>query len=261
MTAQDGSIHLLRNGEHSWTREESLSHILPGQTLFLDLPVPEPKTQLHVSSKNLLGAYVQRVTTHIKQLRNLPSGLVTFARHFATGQYEEIEIGSHNRDAFGLRKFIVVGTGTEKLVALDSANGGDLVWSLLVGRSVKGMRVLRESSAVRGQPPVIGVLVEKDGSCQFLQVNGLDGTILEEEVDVGTGEIVKTFLAPVGVVDSQGRRGLVVVTKKGDVKILPEGKDIYNAAAKFDDNFYYSIHEGDIVSGYFLDYKVLPSSN
>jgi hypothetical protein len=258
MTAQDGSIHLLRNGEHSWTREESLTHILPEQTLFLDLPVPEPKTQLHVSSKNLLRAYVQRVTTHIKQLPNLPSGLVTFTRHFATGRYEEIELGISNRDAFGLRKFIIVGTETGKLVALDSSNGGNFVWSLLAGKGSKGMWLLRESSAVRGQPPVVGVLIERDGSCRFLQVNGLDGTILEE-VDVGTGEIVKTFLAPAGVVDSQGRRGLVVVTKKGDVKILPEGKDVYNAAAKLDDNTYYSIHDRDIVSGYFLDYKVLQS--
>jgi hypothetical protein len=253
ITAQDGSIHLLRNTEHTWTREESLANVQ--HTLFLDLPIPEPKVHLKVSTGNLVSIYIDRLMTHIKQLRNLPYGLVTFARHFASGRYEEIELGSTNRDAFGLRKFIIVATGNGKLVALDSANGGNIVWSRFVpGAQVYGMWTLRESSAVRGQPPLIGVLLSIDGLYVFAQINGLDGTTVEKE-GVEIVDFVKAFLAP-GVMDSQGRRGVVVVTKKGDIKILPENKDLYNAAMKLGENFYYSVQEKDAVQGYFLDFMV-----
>src|ERR1700738_855379 len=178
ITAQDGSVHLLRNNEHTWTREESLAHILPQYTLFLDLPVPEPKLRINVSTGTLLAAYVDRVSAHIKQLRNLPSGLATFARHFATGRYEEIELGTTNRDAFGLRKFIIVVTTTGKILALDSANSGNVVWSrFFTNDKVYAMWTLRDSSAIRGHPPLIGFLSQPkgDGDIMFIQANGLDG--------------------------------------------------------------------------------------
>src|SRR5277367_2514890 len=151
ITASDGSIHLLRNNEHSWSREESLAHTIPSQVLFVDLPVMEPAIPHNVASTNLLSAYITRLTTHIAQLRDFPSGLMTFARHFATGKYEEIEPGSNHRDAFGLRKFVVVATETGKVLALDSASGGNIVWGRLFSETkVRGMWIVRESGARRG---------------------------------------------------------------------------------------------------------------
>jgi hypothetical protein len=256
ITADDGSIHLLQKNEHIWTREESLAHILPSDTVFLDLPVPEPKSHLNVSTQNLVSAYIDRVTTHIKQLRNLPSGLVTFARHFATGRYEEIEIGSTNRDAFGLRKFIVVATKTGKVLALDSANKGNIVWSRLfdIGAKFHGMWILRESSAVRGKPPIIGMIVENKGIYNFLQIDGLNGKVVEHE-EFHYGEldgIVKTFLTPAGIVDSEGRRN-VVITTKGGVRGLPFSPSTSSLLAQMADKLYYSVEESNAVQGYVFD--------
>jgi hypothetical protein len=266
LTTTDGSIHLLRNTVHTWTREESLSHILPEATLFLDLPVPEPKAQLHVSSSALLSAWAQRVWAHIRQLRDLPSGLAAFGRHFATGRYEEIELGSMNRDAFGVRKFIVVATGTGKLMALDSANRGNLVWNRLLpsGTNILGMWILRESSALKGRPPVVGVLFEEGGVNKFSQIDGLTGTILEEEeVELGVG-VVKSFLAPVEIVDSERRRMVIVVTDKSLVKGLPPTSETSGLLSQVKDKIYFSIQEGDAIQGYVLDsvgappYPLLP---
>lgn len=253
ITSQDGAIHLLRNNEHPWSREESLAHILPHQTVFLDLPVPEPKVHLKVSTGNLLSAYIDRCVTHIKQLQNLPSGLITFARHFATGQYEEIELGSTNRDAFGLRKFIVVATKQGKVFALDSANKGNIVWSALFGSgsNVHGMWILRESNAVRGQPPLIGMIVEEGGVYTFLQMDGLIGKVVDSE-EFHVDGIAKAFTVP-GFVDSEGRRSVVVVTAMGQTKALPSTIDTGSLSAKMSEKLFYSVEESNALQGYTFD--------
>lgn len=259
ITAQDGSIHLLRNNEHSWTREESLAHTIPEYTLFLDLPVPEPKVHLNVATGNLLSAYINRVSTHIKQLRDLPSGLKTFARHFATGRYEEIEIGSTNRDAFGLRKFIIIATGTGKLVAVDSANHGNIVWTYFIaeGADIYGMWILRESSAVRGQPPLIGVLVDSDDKTEFLQINGLDGTMYEKEpAHLEVPNIAKAFSVPIGVVDEQGRRPVVVIPTNGPAKVFPGDGNVKSWLSTISNKLYYSVQGASAIQGYFFDTEV-----
>ena len=263
ITTEDGGIHLLLNAEHPWTREESLAHINPGQILFLDLPVPEPKLRLNVSASDVLSAYLTRVKTHIKQLRDLPSGLSRFAKHFATGRYEEIELGSVNRDAFGLRKFIVLASGMGKggkVVVIDSANQGRVVWSKFFGRRarVQGMWILRESSAVRGQPPLIGVLLVDGAGCRFLQINGLDGTVVNEDVcQLGFGDVVMAFAAPLGVLDEEGRRPVVVIPKVGPAKIFPESGTSKTILERFGDKIYYSLQEDGIIQGFHLDISVI----
>ena len=249
-------MHLLRNSQHLWTREESLSHILPHTTVLLDLPVPEPKAQLHVSSSTLVDAYICRLLAHVTQLKDLPSAVVAFGRHFATGSYDEIKVGSLNRDAFGVRKFIIVATERGKVMALDSANGGNIIWSkLLPGDSrVLGMWILRESSAVRGKPPVIGVLLEENVGKKFLQVDGLTGVILEAEpVDLEGGRILKSFIAPGEIVDSERRRMVLIVTDKNIVAGLPSTPETTGLLSQLADKLYFSIHEGNAIQGYVLN--------
>ena len=258
ITVEDGSVHLLRNNEHPWTREESLAHMNPKHILFLDLPVSEPKLQLNVSTGDLLSAYVTRLTTHIKQLRNLPSSVANFARHFATGRYEEIEIGSANRDAFGLRKFIITTTDKWTVVALDSANKGNIVWRKLIpkGTQVHGMWVLRESSVVRGQPPLIGMVSSKSGQFKFSQLNGLDGSVLDEFEAVG--EVVKAFVAPSGFVDKEGRKFVLVILQNGDGLILPNGEDATALVREINDRVYYLVQDANGLQGYVFD-AVIPA--
>jgi len=203
-----------------------------------------------------LSAYIDRVVTHIAQLQNLPSGLVTFGRHFATGRYEEIDIGSTNRDAFGLRKFIVVATEAGKIFALDSSNKGNIVWTHFfeIGSKIHGMWILRESSAVRGKPPLIGVVVEKEGIYSFRQMDGLSGKIVESEkfYEDSIDKIVKTFVVP-GIADIDGRRCVVIVTKRGISKALPSTTDVHLVSAKISNKLFYSVQESDALQGYTFD--------
>jgi hypothetical protein len=225
VATEDGAIHLLRNDEHIWTREESLAHIIPEHTLFLDLPIPELKSQVNaLFSTNILATYLNRVKSHIKQLRGLPSGLLAFARHFATGSYEEIELESVYRDSFGFRKFIITGTSTGKLITLDSANRGNIAWSRYLGpdAQIHGMWILRESSVVRDKGPLLGVLLARGNHHHFLQVDALEGTIIKQTpCTVDLNRVNKVFQLPFGIVDDEGRRPIVVVPEVGEAIMLP----------------------------------------
>jgi ER membrane protein complex subunit 1 len=216
--------------------------------------VPEPKGQLHVSSSDILSAYISRVAAHIRQLGDLPAGLAAFARHFATGRYEEVEAGSVNRDAFGLRKLVIVASRLGKLLALDSANGGNVVWTRILPAEtrVRGMWILRESSAVRGKPPVIGVLTVNGVVNKFLQVDGLSGWILEEE-EVGDVPIVKSFLAPGETLDSEQRRIVVAVTDEYRPIMLPSSSEEASLFFTLADKVYFSVQEANAIQGFVLD--------
>jgi len=254
ITAQDGSIHLIRNNEHSWTREESLAHSLPCHTLFLDLPVSEPKVRLNVSRRDVLSAYIDRVITHVKQLSDLPSGLAAFARHFATGRYEEIQVESTYRDAFGLRKFIIVATETGKLLAMDSVNHGNIVWSQFFGQNyvINGVWLLRESNAVRGNPPLIGVLATAGDVKMFVQVDGLRGEIIDTEEFKLEG-MRASVLSPPGFFDKEGRRLVICVSEKGLVKALPSTDETVSLLRDIGDKLYYFTRKSDAIQGYALD--------
>jgi hypothetical protein len=166
-------------------------------------------------------------------------------------------LGSTNRDAFGLRKFILVVTQQGTLVALDSANKGNIVWRLKLGGDVLGMWILRESSAVRGQPPLVGVMISSGGSVEMALVNGLDGVEFQRDsTNLEGSNIAKAFQVPAGLVDGLGRRPVVVIPKKGTAKVLPDSAEATALLAKLGNQMYYSVQEENAVQGYFLDTEV-----
>jgi len=220
-----------------------------------------------------VSAYINRVTSHILQLRNLPSTLARFAKHFATGSYEEIELGSKFRDAFGLRKFIIVSTTTGKLLALDSANGGTPVWTKLLpfGSKIEGMGILRQSNAVRGYPPLLGVVVKEGSLYKLLQINGLDGSIRDEaEVFYSTGDIVKLFPVPSGLLATpsfkevesvlifEGKDPLMYVSDRGYAGLLPGTCHYSDVRAQIEEKLYFSVFEENAVQGYVVHTVLLP---
>jgi hypothetical protein len=265
VSSDDGAVHLLRNGDLDWTREESLANIITEETLFIDLPIMEIKSQIPSSgTTSLLSRYLNRVTTHIKQLRDLPSALITFGRHFATGKYEEIELGSIYRDAFGFRKFIVVASRTGKLFALDAADKGSIIWSAYLGQDVsfKGMWILRESNVVRDKRPLVGVLLSRAGTCQFLQVAALDGAIVEVgDCEVDLERMNKVFQVPMGILDDEGRRPIVVVSETGKATILPVSSTVNKIFERLHDKVYYTIQDSNGLQGYNLNGEVCTLSS
>ncbi|RKP08866.1 hypothetical protein THASP1DRAFT_29351 [Thamnocephalis sphaerospora] len=188
-TTADGSVHMLRDKTVSWTREESLADAafveaidLPENKLLsqdndeLDEPL---QLSEHISS---WSRFLRRVVTHVNQLSQL-------VRHFTGGDSDHAvtgKAGTHgddilHRDTFGLRKLLVFATRSGKLLALDSAHRGKIVWSRYLGtRQESAPAVVTGLFPVRTTvvkfPPLLSVVLENalEGGAVSTTVHSID---------------------------------------------------------------------------------------
>ncbi|CAG8592009.1 5924_t:CDS:10, partial [Gigaspora rosea] len=145
IVSDDGSIHFFKEDSIAWNREESLTHAT--EVEFLDLPEKKLWTQevdeLDEQSEESetispFARYVRRLMNHIEQLKDFPEYLITYVQRSATGNYSVDPSPmtkaktSLYRDTFGFRKLLIFMTRT-KLVALDTSNKGQIVWSRYFG--------------------------------------------------------------------------------------------------------------------------------
>ncbi|KAI9596273.1 hypothetical protein BDF19DRAFT_421811 [Syncephalis fuscata] len=178
-TTADGSIHLLRDTKHVWTREESLADIVSMEPI--DLPennlvswehdeLEEPvELSEHISS---IQRFTRRVTTHtdklIRYLRNLINSSDTATTNSSNESLENSDNSTTRplrKDTFGLRKLLVFVTRSGKLVALDTSHKGRVIWSRFQGSSgldkikIHGMYHVR--STIVKYPPLLALVVTK----------------------------------------------------------------------------------------------------
>ncbi|KAG0202565.1 hypothetical protein BGX28_004979 [Mortierella sp. GBA30] len=200
-STMDGSFHAYSDVESErWYREESLAYVKDVE--FVDLPERQLWTQDvdeagHVkSAKNvtILERYVERLTLHIAQLKDLPAFVLSYANPSSlfkkapvATEYSEVQIGSANntiqplyRDQFGLRKILIFSTTKGKVVAVDSANKGQIIWSRFFpwGHDIKNLVLVRHAN-VR-LPPVLAIVAETvDGGqhrmIRLYRLNALTG--------------------------------------------------------------------------------------
>lgn len=191
-STMDGSFHSYSEVESErWYREESLAYIKDVE--FVDLPERKLWTQdvneagHRKSSRNvtLIERYVERLSSHVLQLKDLPAFLISYANPSSlftkapvAVEYSEVQIGAANntipplyRDQFGLRKVLVFSTEKGKMVAVDSGNKGQIVWSRYFGwgHDIKNVVVVRQAN-VR-LPPILAVIAETiDGGVSSLYI-------------------------------------------------------------------------------------------
>ncbi|CAG8783115.1 5053_t:CDS:10, partial [Cetraspora pellucida] len=192
VTSDDGSVHFFKEDSIAWNKEESLSHAM--EVEFLDLPEKKLWTQeideLDEQSEESetispLTRYVRRLINHIEQLKDFPDYLITYAQRFATGNYSVYPSPTSKaktslyRDTFGFHKLLIFVTQT-KLVALDTSNKGQIVWSRYFGGIVSEFQkifVVR-SSTVKYPPVVVAIGIQKTDkgniTCLF-RLNALTG--------------------------------------------------------------------------------------
>ncbi|KAG0344752.1 hypothetical protein BG004_004193 [Podila humilis] len=177
----DGSFHSYTEVESErWYREESLAYVK--EVEFVDLPERKLWTQdkdetgqgSAAQNASLVGRYIQRLTTHVGQLKDLPAYVLSYANPSSlftkapsATHYTEVTIGANNtviqplyRDQFGLRKVLIFGTSKGKVVAVDSANQGQIIWSRFFpwGHDIKALTVVRHAN-VR-LPPILAMIAE-----------------------------------------------------------------------------------------------------
>ncbi|CAG8465850.1 4436_t:CDS:10 [Ambispora leptoticha] len=169
--SSDGSLYFWKDGTVSWRREESLAHAI--QAEYLDLPerklwsqeIDELAEQAEDSETiSPFQRYIRRLITHLYQLQDLFSYIATYINHFVTGDYSSPSpfTSSHDknqqglyRDTFGFRKLLIFVT-PKKLVALNTANKGEVVWSRYFGDYVTDLtQIFIVRTAMIKYPPVL----------------------------------------------------------------------------------------------------------
>ncbi|CAG8693541.1 7769_t:CDS:10, partial [Dentiscutata erythropus] len=257
--SDDGSVHFFKEDSIAWKREESLTRAI--EVEFLDLPEKKLWTQevdeLDEQSEESetispLTRYVRRLINHIEQLKDFPGYLLTYVQRFATGNYSVDSSPTSKaktsiyRDTFGFRKLLIFMTRT-KLVALDTSNKGQIVWSRYFGGSISEFQkifVVR-SSTVK-YPPVVVAIGKGNITCLF-RLNALTGEdfVTDHEIVAPTEDNVpfsipttahRIFKLPV---EEPDERTHIIALLDEDLKASS-----LKAFQKFATSFYFTLSEG-----------------
>ncbi|EWC44538.1 hypothetical protein DRE_06710 [Drechslerella stenobrocha 248] len=149
ITLADGNVILVRNGEIVWTRQEALASAVAAE--FVDIHEVEDSLEraLHAEEvSNVVTAYLKRVARHINDLKYLPAWIARFQQSIlgiaGIGEKPTSDALAA-KDTFGFRKFVVFVTRFGWVTAIDTANQGQVVWTLplakpeIMEKDIKGI--------------------------------------------------------------------------------------------------------------------------
>nr|CAG8470736.1 11817_t:CDS:10 [Entrophospora candida] len=272
----DGSIHFLKENNVIWEREESLAHTI--QVEFIDLPERKLWTQetdeLETESFNPLTRYFKRLFKHIEQLKDLPAYLTTYVQRFVTGDYSVEPISKDDkgkpilyRDTLGFRKLLISLT-KNKLVALDTGNKGQIVWSRYFGKEIRSFEklIVVRSSTVKYPPVIVAIghqIKEESYHIKFIRLNALTGEdfISNEHVENYppiysiSGISRRIFKLPVEEPDER-MHIIAVIDDDSKLHLYPNHKNSRKAFKNFTPSFYFTLSENTIHSEGLKGYSV-----
>ncbi|RPA94002.1 DUF1620-domain-containing protein [Choiromyces venosus 120613-1] len=217
-----GNTYLTRNGKSVWSRPESLVSVTASAWVELLDPAEEVAEELNVEGhKNVVGAYVHRLTRHAQELvtygpdwfTNIPKRVMDA---FLSNEIREEKDGKW-RDLFGFRKYAVVATKEGGLAALDVGKKGAIVWefSLVTSKDAgqwEGVQQIYEVS--KG---TVGVVTY--GGIYY-EIDAFEGKVLTKEA---IGGRVKSS----AILGRGGKSQVVMVVLEGDkIALLPPGSTL-----------------------------------
>ncbi|KAF9189248.1 hypothetical protein BGZ50_000864 [Haplosporangium sp. Z 11] len=283
-STMDGSFHAYSDIESErWYREESLAYVKNVE--FVDLPERKMWTQdvneagHAIKDKNMtiVGSYIERLTSHFSQLQNLPAFVLSYANPSSlfrkapvATEYSEVQIGAVNktsqplyRDQFGLRKILIFSTEKGKLVAVDSANKGQIVWSRFYawGHDIKNIILVRHAN-VR-LPPVLAMFAQTiDGGehkmIRMYRINALTG----EEYEGASFNFPAGAWIPSGYIGAfklpmeepdEKTQVLALVDERMQITTYPSTEIVQETFKAFSEDFYFMLNNeigGKELKGY-----------
>ncbi|CAG8580961.1 4772_t:CDS:10 [Paraglomus occultum] len=199
LLSADGSIHSWKDSSIAWKREEPLTHAVGVE--FVDLPEKKLWSQEvdeldedadKIETITPFNRYIRRVSTHLNQLRDLLDNLIAHITRLITNDKSAIatkksgDSASLHRDIYGFRKILVFVT-PKKIIALDSARKGEIVWTRYLNyASLELQKIFVVRAAMIKYPPVIivvGKQVTSGGEIEtrLFRLNALTGGDFEPE--------------------------------------------------------------------------------
>lgn len=123
---------MVRNGEIDWTRHEGMAGAVAAA--WAEIPGSENLASVldEEAQVSPLEAYIRRAKRHIQDLQHLPEYLATLGPRLVSsvlGADTDSQPQEFATDTFGFRKLIILATKRGRVYALDTGNGGQVVWS------------------------------------------------------------------------------------------------------------------------------------
>ncbi|KAK9765069.1 hypothetical protein K7432_006895 [Basidiobolus ranarum] len=254
------SITLFNKKEQVWVRDEALAYASAAE--FLDLPehqlldvgkgnLQDPEA---LESANPVSRYFRRIGAHLSKLVSIATDPVSFITSLTS---REPVVQDHTllyRDTFGMRKLALFATESGKVIALDTNNKGQLIWSRFFGDhhrvTFKHLYIVRPS--VVKLPPVVIVVGETlDSQLQKVTVlyrlNALTGEDLQSELQFNPAEVTFPFI-PKKIIklpleDPVEKCSILALVDSNDrFHLYPEQAEVF---AEFASSFYFTL--GDVV--------------
>ncbi|KAG0138397.1 hypothetical protein HOY82DRAFT_575518 [Tuber indicum] len=219
-----GNTYLIRNGKSIWSRPESLvSATAAAWVELLDPAAEKVAEELDVEGhKDVIGAYVHRLTRHAHELTTYGPGWLTSIPGRVIDAFLNNEIkderGGKWRDFFGFRKYAVVATKEGGLVALDVGRRGAVVWELSLVSSEdagqwEGVQQIYEVS--KGTAGVITFRGE------YWEVDAFEGKVLTKGV-IGGGRVKSS-----AILERGGKSKVIIAVLEEDkIALLPPGSSL-----------------------------------
>lgn len=209
-----GDWELIRNRESIWVRSEALAGIVTAEWAEIRKDKDLAKVLEVEGHENVVSAYVHRVTRHLKDLQHFPAWLRSLPTSImASFRGEQGTISGHGwlHDNFGFRKLIIVATENGRLMALDSADQGKVIWNskaadVPIGErwDVKSIDINHDMATVIGAAGEVMDVRYMTGEI----FHRLEGLVLSS----------KTF---VSTVDKAGRKVQIAIDEDGKPGPLP----------------------------------------
>ena len=214
-----GDMELIRNGEHVWLRPESLAGII--SAAFIE-PSKERSLAAELameSHSSLTTAFIHRMKRHLRALKYIPVWVMSFLSGLKASFFgrHPSEAEPTVLDGFGFRKLVIVATESGRLIALDTANRGRVIWNTNLVEFSTGhkwgaisIESENDTALVRGH----------EG--EFWRVLVSNGTVIQHQ----PGEMSGGFQIPVAVTDNSGEKLLVPVKEDGTLGSYPKSRII-----------------------------------
>ncbi|KAH3678219.1 hypothetical protein WICMUC_001648 [Wickerhamomyces mucosus] len=214
----------LKNDEELWTQDWSLSNILSYTIVNIEEELTFTKDEIfYEEGLNILDAYVFRVKEHLNELYEAYDGFWEFLTKYFEGDYQ---YENSNDKVFGFIKYLIVGTKSGQVSALNISNG-DKVWSF--------------------NTDLINEILEIENiNNQKVKVYTKSGNVFV--LDSLTGELknnqrIASPLNKVIKLDDSSQQHLLELESGFDV-ILSENQTIYN------ENIFFTKHNEKSIQGY-----------
>ena len=138
-----GDWVLFRDSTPSWIREESLSGIVAAafaENQDVQALTEQIAVEIH---DNVLSAYIHRVRRHANDFQHFPSwirGIPSRLISSFTGDSLDLSGPNSQSEAFDFRKLVIVATENGRVIALNTALRGNIVWSVQAVQLLSGAK-------------------------------------------------------------------------------------------------------------------------